>query len=290
MATLNGLAIFVEKESIDYEIESTDHPTEKGLPITSSVQKQPVKLSLSGRIVPNGKYNAATIKSKIIKLQNAGSLITYKGRNTLKNLQIQSFDCDYDNKTWGGFEYSMELKEARIAKSSYSKKKKTKTNSKKKQIQKSNPKLVVGATVVFKGGSVYVSSDAKKVAATKGRSTCKITIINSRSWAVHKYHLVSKDGKGVYGWVDKKNIEGCGSSSTSAKANKGTQQVKNGKGKAVYHTVKKGDTVYNLVNKNYKSLGKSVKWVISNNPKAFSRKGDPTTLKVGTKLIVGYKS
>ena len=288
MATLNGLPIFVEKESVDYEIESTDHPTEKGLPLTSSVQKQPVKLSLSGRIVPTQNYKAKDIKSKITKLQNEGSLITYKGRNTIKNLQIQTFDCEYSNKTWGGFEYSMELKETRIAKSSYTKKKKT--NTKKKQVKKNSPTLKTGATVVFKGGGVYVSSDAKKAAATKGRSTCKITNINTKSGAIHQYHLVSKDGKGVYGWVDKKNIEGCGSSSTSAKSNSGTQQVKNGKSKAVYHTVKKGDTVYNLVNKNYKSLGKSVKWVISNNPKAFGRKNDPRTLIVGKKLLMGYKS
>ena len=144
--------------------------------------------------------------------------------------------------------------------------------------------------VVFKGGNVYVSSDAKKPAAKRGRSTCKITIINTRSWGIHAYHLISTDGKKVYGWVDKSNIEGLPTSSTNSKTNSGTKQTTSGNSKAVYHKVKKGNTIWTLVNKNYKSLGKSVNWVISNNPNAFSKKGDPKTLKVGVKLLMGYKS
>ena len=74
-------------------------------------------------------------------------------------------------------------------------------------------------------------SDAKKAAATRGRSTCKITIapdtnkVLNNSWAIHKYHLISTDGKKVYGWVDKENIEGTGSTGTSGTTNGGTQQV-----------------------------------------------------------------
>ena len=93
----------------------------------------------------------------------------------------------------------------------------------------------------------------------------------------------------VYGWVDKSNIEGVASTSTSGTTNAGTQQVKNGSGSAVYHTAKKGDTVWSLVNNKYKNLGKSVSWVINNNPKAFSRKGDATTLQIGARLLMGYK-
>ena len=295
MATINGIAIFVESESIKHSIDSTDHPTETGLPITSNIQKQAITLSISGKIVNNGKYKASEIKLKIVKLHDKGSLITYKGRNTLKNLQIQSFDCDYSKDNWGGLDFSMELKEVRIAKSSYKSKAKKKTKkstvNKQAKVKKSKPNLKVGAKVVFKGGNVYVSSDAKKAAAKRGRSTCKITIINKRSWAKHQYHLISTDGKKVYGWVDKSNIEGLPvKSTTKSKSNGGTQQTKNGKSKAVYHKTKKGDTVYILVNKKYKSLGKSVSWVVKNNPNAFSKKNDPKTLKVGVKLLMGYKS
>ena len=287
MALINNLYIFVENESVKESINSTSHPTEKGLPITSTIQKEPTELTIQGKIVKNKKVDAKTAKSKIEKLKNSGSLVTYKGRTTLKNMQIQSFDYEYSNKVWGGFDFSMTLKQVRIAKPSYGKKKKS--NVVIKAGKASNPKLEVGATVIFKGGNVYVSSDAKKPSAKRGRSTCKITKIKNASWAVHKYHLISKDGKMVYGWVDKSDIEGIQSSSIGNKKNTGTKQVNEGKGKAVYHKVKKGDTVYNLVNKNYKSLGKSVSWVLKNNPKGFSKKNDPKTLKIGVKLLVGYK-
>jgi hypothetical protein len=292
MATINGIAIFVESENVKRSINSTDHPTETGLPITSNIQKQAITLSIDGKIVDNGKYKASDIVKKIEKLQNAGSLITYVGRNTLKNLQIQSFDCTDDKNIKGGSAFSMELKEVRIAKSSYkSKKSKSSTAKKQAKTKKSKPNLKVGAKVVFKGGNVYASSDAKKASAKRGRSTCKITKIKNAKWAKHKYHLKSTDGKRVYGWVDKSKIEGLPvKSTTKSKSNGGTQQTKGGKSKAVYHKTKKGDTVYKLVNKNYKSLGKSESWVIKNNPNAFSRKGDPKTLKVGVKLLMGYKS
>lgn len=76
---------------------------------------------------------------------------------------------------------------------------------------------------------------------------------------------------------------------TRAATNAGTQQVSTGSGTAVYHEVKSGDTVWALVNKSYKHLGKTVQWVIDNNPAAFSKKGDASTLKVGARLLMGYK-
>lgn len=277
--------VFVESESVRRSIDSTSHPTEQGLPITSTIQKQPIELSITGRIVNNDKYDANTTRAKLQALLDSGSLITYSGRNAISNMQILSFDSDHDNKIWGGLTFTMTLKQVRIAKSSYTEKKPTTTAQ--KNDKKQNPTLKVGATVVFKGGNVYVSSDATKAAAKRGRSTCKITKINTKSWSKHDYHLISKDGGKVYGWVDKANIEGVASSSTGNKGNGGTQQVNTGKGKEVRHTVKRGDTVYALVNK-YKT-GKSCQWVINNNPSAFSRKGDPTTLQIGKKLLMGYK-
>lgn len=287
MATLNGIYVFVESEDVTRAIESTTHPTETGLPITSSIREEPIEISITGRIVNNEQYDAPTAKGKIQELMTSGSLITYIGRTTANNMQIQSFDSTHNNKTWGGFEYSMTLRKVRIAKPSYVAKQATTTAQ--KETKAANPTLAVGATVIFKGGSVYVSSDAKKAAANRGRSTCKITKISAANWSVHQYHLISQDGGRVYGWVDKSNIEGVGTSSTQSKVNGGIKQVSNGKGTAVYHTVRSGDTVWGLVTKNYKSYGKSVQWVIDNNPSAFSRKGDAKTLKVGARLLVGYK-
>lgn len=287
MALINNLRVTVVSEKFSEPVESTSHPVETGISLTDTVKRSPITLSISGFIVDVGATKANTIFTKLRTLKNSGSLITYSGRTNLKNMQIQSFDASYSNAVWGGMEFNMELKEVRIAKSSYKA-----PAAKKKASNKStavSAAIKVGSKVVFKGGNVYVSSDAKKAAAKRGRSTCKVTQINTKSWAKHQYHLISSDGGKVYGWVDKANIESAASTSTKAKSNAGTQQTTKGTKKPVYHTVKKGETVYNLVNKNYKSLGKSVSWVINNNPKAFSKKGDARTLKIGAKLLMGYK-
>ena len=287
MATLNGIRVFVKDERIERETEQTSHPVEKGLEITDSIRNKPLSLSLSGKIVDTGSVTAKEIESKLEDLRVKGSLIDYVGRNTLSNLQIKSFSCSYPNTNWGGADFEMVLTEVRIAKSSYKDDKESKQEAKEEKENKNNPTLAKGATVVFKGGSVYVSSDATKAAANRGRSTCKITIISTKG--THRYHLVSTDGGKVYGWCDESNIEGTGSTSKGTTTNAGTQQVTGNKTGAVYHTVKSGDTIYRLATVTYKELGKSVQWIIDNNPSAFSKKGDPTTLQVGKKLLVGYK-
>lgn len=73
----------------------------------------------------------------------------------------------------------------------------------------------------------------------------------------------------------------------------GTQQVKkNSKTEYVYHTVKKGDCIWNLVAASkapYKKYGMSCNEVMKLNPSAFSRKGDFRTLQIGKKIIVGKR-
>lgn len=291
MAYLNNQYIFVETDDIKDDLESTSHPVEEGMELTDSIKNKPISISLNGRIVDDGNVKATTIVSKIEEMKRVGSLIKYRNGNiTADNMQIQSFRRKQSNAVHGGFVYDMELKQVRIAKNSY-----TATETNTATNTNTIGEIVAGSIVVFKGGSVYVSSDAKKAAATRGRSTCKVEIPNSKSspirtesWAIHPYHLVSTDGGKVYGWVDKENIEGINTNVNSANSN-GTQQISNGSGTAVYHTVKQGQTVWGLVTNNYKELGKNCQWVIDNNPSAFSRKGDPTTLKINAKLLMGYK-
>lgn len=286
MAILNGLYIHVTKETLTADVETSSHPVESGIPTTDTVRAKPITISLSGKIVDYGNMKAEQVIAKINTLKNSGSLIEYRGRNVASSMQIEAFQTGQTNAINGGAEFTMDLVQVRIAKSAYVPKKesaKAQTTAAKK-----NPVIKVGSIVVFKGGSVYVSSDAKNAAATRGRSTCKVTIISTASYSVHQYHLISTDGKKVYGWVDKKNIEGAATTSTSGKTNAGTKQVKTTK-KAVYHKVKKGDTVYSLVNKTYKSLNTTCTWVMDNNPKAFTRKLGVATLRVGATLLMGYR-
>ena len=202
------------------------------MPITDLVTKEAKTLSISGKIVDTKNMKADAIISKLEELEYKGSLINYSGREVVGNFMIANFNTDKDNKIHGGANFEMELLEVRISKSAYDPAKQKQAEQTKKV---NNPTLAVGAIVVFKGGPVYVSSDATKAAATRGRSTCKITNINNKSWSKHDYHLISTDGKKVYGWVDKENIEGAGTSSGVDKTivapptNGGVQQVQNTK-------------------------------------------------------------
>lgn len=233
---------------------------------------------------------ANDILTKLKELHKKGSLVKYSGRNSISNLQIQSFNTSHPYTNAGGADFDMSLKEVRMAKSSYNKSNDTAKET--QEEKKENPNLSVGSIVVFKGGSVYVSSDATKPAANRGRSTCKITIINTRSWSKHSYHLISTDGRMVYGWVDKSNIEGVASSGTTPKSNGGTQQVEkssNNKNRSkspevVYYVVKKGDNLYRLVDVTFKDFNTTVNIVMRTNPQAFSRQGDASTLIIGSKL------
>ncbi len=65
--------------------------------------------------------------------------------------------------------------------------------------------LSKGATVTFMGGGVYRSSTAVNEAINKAVvSTCRVTAVDAEG--KHPYHLISRDGKGIYGWVDKENV------------------------------------------------------------------------------------
>lgn len=292
MAVINGLYIHVTDESLTRDVDATSHPVESGIPLTDTVRSQATAISLSGKIVDYGTTKAAEVISKLKKWQASGDLLEYRGRNVASSMQIRSLETSHPNTIHGGADFSMELVQVRIAKSSYVPKQES--TQKQEEAAKKEPEITPekvkrGMTVVFTGGPVYYSSTAKKPSATRGRSTCLVTYIKIREWALHQYHLQSKDGGKVYGWVDLENIEGATATSKSGTSNAGTQQVSNGSGTDVWHKVKKGDTVYNLVNKKYSDLGKSVQWVIDMNPNAFSKKGDATTLIVGAKLLMGYR-
>ena len=42
-------------------------------------------------------------------------------------------------------------------------------------------------------------------AQEKQTSTCKVTAVNEKG--THKYHCISQDGKGVYGWVNAADVK-----------------------------------------------------------------------------------
>lgn len=276
--------IFVETESVDNQVETTSHPTETGIPLSDTVHRNPIVLNLSGKIVDTDTVTAKSTIAKIKSWQSAGETLTYTGQSgVFKSMQIQSFVHDYNNKNFGGADFDMTLQEVRIAKKAYVKPKTTNSTV------ISKPKTIkVGDTVCFTGGAVYVSSDAKRAASVRGRSDCKVTKIATYSWSKHKYHLKSVDGRLVYGWVDEANVKAAGMYAR-AYTNGGTQQTQSSGTKTIYHKVKKGDTIWSLVNTVYRSKNLSMDEIIAANPKSFAAKGRASTLIVGSKLMITYE-
>ena len=282
MALLNDIYILAENETVDNSVETVTHPTESGMPTADMIRRKPIVLTLNGVVADTTKVDAETAIAKLKKLQTSGSLIKYIGAcGTINNLQIQSFSPSYTNKVSGGATYNMTLQEARITKSAYVKVSTKKATSVKKSIS-------VGDTVLFNGGYVYYSSDAKTSKTKKSKSTCRLTLISTLKGAKHIYHVISKDGKGVYGWVDANTVSAIGTT-VALTTSGGTQQVSSSNKKTVYHTVKKGDTIWKLVTVTYKSLNTTVSKVINDNPKAFSVKGDARTLQIGARLCLKAK-
>jgi len=66
------------------------------------------------------------------------------------------------------------------------------------------PGFNVGDAVQFMGGDVYASVNAVKSAAKRGASVCTVTKVYR---GIHPLHLISADGKGVYGWVDADSVQ-----------------------------------------------------------------------------------
>lgn len=285
MALINNIYVFCEEEQVTENATLTNYPTESGIPLTDTVRKQAVQVNLTGKIVSYDNYNANDIIDKLNELKNKGSWIQFRGVRAFDKLQIGSFTYSSNYKINGGVEFSMQLVENRVATTAYIKPTTTSTAS---------TKIKEGDVVIFKGGNVYVSSDASQAAAKRGKSTCKLTKISTLAGAKHIYHLISQDctygsSNYVYGWVDAKNVTKDEKVSTSATTNagyQGSQAVKSIQPVCVWHTVKRGDTIFSLVNGPYKTSGVTVAQVIKDNPNCFSKPGDARTLMVGARLQI----
>lgn len=280
MALINDIYIFVETEDIEESVEIVTHPVESDeIPTTSGIRKQPTSISLQGYAVDTEIMTAQEVISKLRELHKKGSLIDYVGASgSYSNYLIESFPKSYSNK---GVDINITLKQVRIVKN-------VKTNvSTTVKTVKSTPE--VGDIVQFLGGYVYYSSDATRPSAQRQKSQCLLTKISTLANRKHIYHLISQDCKYgspcyVYGWVDADRVK-CIESTINGSSDGGKQQTSNNSKPKTYR-VKKGDTVWGIVNNIYPSWNFSVTKIIKNNPHAFSKKGDPTTLQIGAILTL----
>jgi len=115
MAWLNDVYVFVEKENLTHDIEAASHPVENGVDITDHIRKLPVEIDISGCIVDHDGINASDMLEKLKQMQYAGTIINYAGRNAVSGLIIEKFSTSHPNTIAGGANFSMKLKEIKIA-------------------------------------------------------------------------------------------------------------------------------------------------------------------------------
>lgn len=116
MATLDGMYLFVKDESLDYTVTPATHPVERGVDITDHIHPQPKTLNLNGQIVGASAENT---RGELVHRMNLGLTVKYAGRNIFTGAQIISFSTTSTNTVWGGYEFTMQLKEVRTAYPAY---------------------------------------------------------------------------------------------------------------------------------------------------------------------------
>lgn len=116
MALINNNYIFVEEETINVNVRVSEHPVEKGAPVTDNIRKEPVTIQIKGEIV--GK-NAKSVLDKLKGYSEKGTLVKYIGCRTLNNALLLDVKGSFSSKIKGGCTFSAEVREFRIAKSPY---------------------------------------------------------------------------------------------------------------------------------------------------------------------------
>lgn len=165
------------------------------------------------------KVNNQMAKRELLEKQreaavNAGTVVQViiPAMNINRSMKIKTFQGDYEGQELDYY-YDLEFKE-------YIKLPQVKVKAKKYiTVKKRDPKPVSkpstsknkkktaikkGDKVQFKGGPVYISSDASRPTVTRGKAKCNCTIVNSNK---HPYHLIHYSGAMVYGWVNASDCE-----------------------------------------------------------------------------------
>lgn len=119
MAVINGLYIHCTSEDVNRDVEVLEHAVEEGFPISDHVKNGPISISLSGKIVNANNMLASDILSRISSWQRSGTIVNFSGRNVLNNAIITSFSTSHPNDTSGGCDFSLEIKQVRVAKSPF---------------------------------------------------------------------------------------------------------------------------------------------------------------------------
>lgn len=118
MAYINQYYLFLDEdgEKMSRSVSISDHPVEDGTVLTDHVKQEPLEISLSGKLVGT---DAETVKTALELLQKQGCYVKYIGKEILSNAVIESFQTSRTVDLSGGIQFTMNIREIRIAKSAY---------------------------------------------------------------------------------------------------------------------------------------------------------------------------
>jgi hypothetical protein len=136
----------VYEDKPDRGVKATDHPIEGGLNITDHIQRDPLKMSISG--IVTGRDAANRLK-QLEAYMNKGTRLKYVYRTVQTDMIIENFSSVHDVDVKGGFKFNISLKKINVAqKVEKIKKKRTTTNGGRKQPAKPGTKPKSVYTVV----------------------------------------------------------------------------------------------------------------------------------------------
>lgn len=115
MAMLGDIPIDVIRESRSYNNKIAEHPVERGADIADHVDQEGVYFDLSGQYTGP---DAAQVEARLRQLRNNPEPLTYTGRGMMVNAIIETFNSSAHSGIANGFEFSMTIKQVRIARPS----------------------------------------------------------------------------------------------------------------------------------------------------------------------------
>lgn len=118
MATIDGLYIFIEKEDINFKMNITSNPTERGIDLTDHSEREPLEFSISGMLLDNERTTAYEQYSKLRNWQLACKQVKFVGRNVFTGV-ITDIRKSNDYTVGNGAPVTISMKEIRIANSPY---------------------------------------------------------------------------------------------------------------------------------------------------------------------------
>ena len=106
----------VEEESPEYAAEIAERTVENGQDLVDHVRQRPITLNISGVVVGE---EAGSKLAKLRDYARKSTVLKYVGRNIFGNMVIQSLPTSHTFRIRNGFQFRMELKAVRFAKSKF---------------------------------------------------------------------------------------------------------------------------------------------------------------------------